>query len=671
MALTSFIHQFHFLRPWWFLALPLLIYLLMLLKRRKSSAAVWKHLCDADLLPHILTGQQRQQKSWPYWLMLLPLLISVIALAGPVWRKLPQPVYRPQSALVIILDLSASMRAGDIPPNRLERAKHKIIDILRRRVEGQTALVVFALEAFTVSPLTEDNNTIALMVPSLSDQLMPSQGSRPEMAIERARELLSQAASQQGDILLITDSADVASMRQALENLTDRGYRLSVMGIGSEEGAPIALQNGGFLKDRTGSIVVPKLDEDTLRGVAQLGNGIYHKFSNDDADINQFFALWNAAAHHESVDNPTSKKDFKADIWAEEGAWLILPLLPFVLLLFRRGWLVVLLMLILPVAQPVSASDLSRYFKNDNQNGRSAYNDQEYQQAAKTFSDARWKSAAYYKAGEYQKALDQLRGFDDSESIYNRGNILAKMGKLQDAMTAYDEALKRDPENEDAKYNRDLIDQYLKQQKQNQQKDSQKNGEDSRQNQKASKDGEQDQSGEQNQSDADKRDQSQADADKNQDQQNDSSQQAQQDQPGGEEKSGQSNATDENNDQQKDEPSKAQTADQSDKQNEKQNAEQSLQDANNDKEKDRQREQMQQTLQQQQPNNQQHDQSSPDERQASAVAQQNLSEEERRQMRLLEQWLRRVPDDPGGLLRRKFRYQSQARGGQVKGVKPW
>ena len=680
MAFVNIIQQFHFLRPWWFLALPPLIYVLLLLHRRKSSVSMWRNLCDSDLLPHILTGQEQARRSWPFWLMLLLLSVAVTSLAGPVWRKLPQPVFRNQSALVIALDLSASMRAGDIPPNRLERAKHKVIDILRRRVDGQTALVVFALEAFTVSPLTEDTNTIALMVPSLSDQLMPSQGSRPELAIAKAQELLKQAAATSGDVLLITDSAEISGMQQAVANLVDAGYRLSILGVGSEEGAPIALQNGGFLKDRTGSIVIPKIDQQALQSLASAGNGVYHLFSSDDADLNDFFRLWTAKVENSDqrlAEQAASK--FKADIWVEEGVWLILPLLPFVLLLFRRGWLVVLCVLVLPVSHPAQAKDLTQYFKNNNLNASELYQNKDYEKAAKTFSDPRWKSAAYYKSGDYQKSLDQLRGLDDTQSIYNRGNILARMGKMKDAITAYDEVLKRDPDNEDAKYNRDLLQQYLKQQQQKQNDQSQKDGDSSRQNQQNSQNGEQQQNQSQQDSSEqkDKNSQAQNENDQQQEQQQNQSQQSQQNQADGKKGNSQSdsgeNNDEKNNDKDKINPSLAKE-NQEEQKDQQKDQPQSMQQANQeDANKDQQRSQMQKDIhdQQQKIDQARKDSGKNDAKATETVAKQQLSDKERREMRLLDQWLRRVPDDPGGLLRRKFRYQSQAQGGQVRGVKPW
>jgi len=684
MTLTTFLHQFHFIRPWWFLALPPLIYLLLMLKRRRSPISTWKQLCDQELLPHILTGQTGSSRRWPFWLIGALLLLTIVSLAGPTWRKLPQPVYRAQSALVIVLDLSASMRAGDIKPNRLERAKHKVIDILRRRSEGQTALVVFSLEAFTVTPLTEDTNTIALMVPSLNEEIMPSQGSSPQLGIKQALELLRQAGDSHGDVLLIGDSVDSPGMRDAAKELFDKGYRLSILGVGTEEGAPIALTDGGFLKDRTGSIVVPKLNNESMREVASLGGGIYRNFSSGDSDINAFFNLWKSQLALANSEQAKLDKNFRADAWAEQGAWLVLPLLPFILLMFRRGLLLLLVLLVLPQARMAMASDWLEPLKNQDQQAQTLFQQKNYDGAAQTFKDRKWKSAAYYKAGEYQKALDQLRGYDDTDSVYNRGNILARLGKLKDAMTAYDEVLKRDPDYKDAKYNRDLIDKFLKQQQNKEPPEDNKQGDSSRKNQQSSSQGEQNQGDrQQNQSQSDNNDKSEQQqqaqgqsndqqqqqdkqsqgGNKDKNQQQSDSQQAEQ-APGGEEKSGQQE--NDNN------------LAQQDGDNNKDHSDALSHSQQNLDEKEKQRQEMEKAMRENQANAQPESQQSGETKQppsansaAQALADDSLTPEEKRKKRILEQWLRRVPDDPGGLLRRKFDYQSQTRGGQIKGVKPW
>ncbi len=155
---------FHFLRPEWLWGLLPLVGLLVLLAKRGANAHVWESVCDAHLIPHVLVGTTGAKSRSPIILLGLSWTLGLVALAGPVWSQLPQPVFRAESALVIVLDVSRSMDAQDVAPSRLTRAKHKILDILQARQEGQTALVIFAGESFVVSPLTDDARTMKTLV---------------------------------------------------------------------------------------------------------------------------------------------------------------------------------------------------------------------------------------------------------------------------------------------------------------------------------------------------------------------------------------------------------------------------------------------------------------------------------------------------------------------------
>jgi Ca-activated chloride channel family protein len=184
---------FHFLRPEWLWGLLPLVGILVFLAKRGANAHVWESVCDAHLLPHVLVGTTGAKSRSPIILLGLGWTLALVALAGPVWSQLPQPVFRAESALVIVLDVSRSMDAQDVAPTRLTRAKHKILDILQARQEGQTALVIFAGESFVVSPLTDDSRTMKTLVQTLETNLMPVQGSRPALALKMGNELLEQA----------------------------------------------------------------------------------------------------------------------------------------------------------------------------------------------------------------------------------------------------------------------------------------------------------------------------------------------------------------------------------------------------------------------------------------------------------------------------------------------
>jgi len=332
------LEEFHFIRPYWLLTILPLLVILWLLLRRQLSSGNWKTVCDPQLLPHLLLDEEGKRRIWPIYALGIGGLLSILALAGPTWERLPQPAFRDQSALVIVLDLSRSMDATDIEPSRLVRARFKVADILKQRKEGQTALIVYAEDAFIVTPLTDDTETIASQLSVLNTSLMPSQGSRVDIALKKAGILLKQAGLKKGNVLLITDGVNETRARKAIDKL--KGYKVSILGVGTEEGAPIPLKTGGFLKDAKGAIVIPKLEERTLRNIAQ---GIYQRIKTNDSDV---LAL-KAAFETSSFENREEKVDLQIDTWREYGPWLLLFVLPLAALAFRRGFLLIMIFLCL------------------------------------------------------------------------------------------------------------------------------------------------------------------------------------------------------------------------------------------------------------------------------------------------------------------------------------
>ncbi|MCW8911089.1 MAG: VWA domain-containing protein [Gammaproteobacteria bacterium] len=591
------IEQFHFQRVEWLLALIPLFIFSGLLIRKKLFIRSWKSVIDPQLLPHMLIGKPGKASRLPVILFMIAGLLSIFSLAGPAWEQLPQPVFKQQSALVIALDLSRSMDAADIKPSRLSRARYKISDILKQRKEGQTALIAYAGSAFTVTPLTDDADTIDSLISSLSTDIMPAQGSDTSSALHKAAELLKNAGISKGDIFLITDGIESAAF-DSIEDIYDQGHRISVLAVGTEDGAPISLANGGFLKDDNGAIVIPKLDTKTLRSAAFKSAGRFSVLSSDDSDIKHLLGLLDNIG----LDTKASETEMQADVWREEGPWLLLLLIPVVALAFRRGYLVILAALILPYPDTASALSWNELWVNDNQRALKQLEQGQHKQAAELFSNPEWKAAAQYKASDYQQAVETLNNIDNADAHYNRGNALAKLGKTQEAIDAYNQALQKDPEHEDAKYNKSLLE---KQQQQEQQQNKQGEGD----NKEQSKDDQQQSSDSQQDSDnQDKKssDNSQSDDNNNQDRN--------------------PSETDEQN-KNKESPDEKQPAPEKNKSTDEQPESQQLSEAE--------------------------------------MEQQDLSEQ------ATKQWLRKIPDNPGELLRRKFKYQYNNQQSPGKETKPW
>ena len=340
--------EFHFLRPDWLWALPAVVLLTFALARRQLAPGSWQRIVDPALIPHVLSRRQMKGMSHRWWLAALGGILATIALAGPSWNRVEQPVFRSEQAIVVALDLSRSMDAQDVSPSRLLRAKLKILDILEARSSGQTALIVYSANAFTVTPLTTDADTVASLVNSLTTDIMPSRGSYPAAAISKGQQLLEQAGVVFGEVVLITDGGSTPQALKAARELRDAGFTLSVLGVGTLDGAPIPRAGGGFVTNRSGQIVIPRLESDGLRELASTGGGRYATLSADSRDIDVLLS-------GEVSTGASSDQSLATDQWKEEGPWLLLLLVPLASLAFRRGWLLMLLVMVMPIAEPVYA----------------------------------------------------------------------------------------------------------------------------------------------------------------------------------------------------------------------------------------------------------------------------------------------------------------------------
>ncbi|WP_020676850.1 vWA domain-containing protein [Geopsychrobacter electrodiphilus] len=619
--------EFHFLRPDWLWGLPPALLLLVWLARRQLRSRSWQAVCDPELLPHLLLGRSVRRANWPLWLLLLGLLLALLALAGPVWKRQPQPLFRPQSALVVLFDLSRSMQAADLKPSRFLRARLKIEDLLRQRKEGQTALIVFAADAFTVTPLTEDRHTIEALLKSLDPAMMPAQGSDPARAMRLGEELLKQAGLKKGRLLLVTDEDRPDSSMDAARQLASQGYDLAVLGVGTKEGAPIPMPGGGFFKDATGNLVLPQLNVAGLQRLAKAGGGPYHSISVDDADLH---SLLSGLDKHR-LDQSGQSSSVSGDIWREEGVWLLWPLALLAAFAFRRGWLLVLpLMFLFPA--PAQALSWQELWRTPNQQAQQSFNHKDYTGAAARFEDARWKASALYRAGKYSAAAKLLAQPQTADDFYNQGNALAKQGNLQGALKAYQQALKKAPDHADALYNKELVEKELQKQKQKKKDQQKKPGDKNSKGDQQQKSDDQQKASDQNQDKAQKQKQpSAADQNKQGKQKDDQSK------SGSDEK------------QQKDQSS-AQAA--ADKKAQNKPPASSAQDKTAEAQKPKPAEK------------------NPDDKLSSVAGSEEPPPEtaEQRESRML---LQQIPDDPGGLMRRKFLYQYRQRGHQTETDRSW
>jgi Ca-activated chloride channel homolog len=636
------IEHLHFLRPLWLFMLLPLAWLLWRHWHRRQQGGAWQSVCDAHLLPHLLIGTDRRAARTPPLLLGVAGLLTVVALAGPVWSKLPQPVYRNSAATVVLLNLSDSMNATDIAPTRLERAKLKLLDFLHLQREGQTALVAYAGEAYVVSPLTDDAETIAALVAPLKSDLMPVSGNQLSDALHKADELLDQdGVFKGGRILLITDSAGDSAALKSAAALRSKDRVLSVLAVGTGQGAPIAAADGGFVKDSSGAIVIPTLNPAALQQLAAAGQGNLVYLTTNDDDLNHLWPVHQASL----LDSQHKGEDHVADIWREEGPWLLLLIVPMVALLWRRGWLVMVVLAVLGQPHPAQAYAWRDLWERPDQQAYQVLQHGDAKSAARLFKDPRWQGVAHYRAGDYAAAATGFGSGHDPDALYNQGNALAHAGKLEEAAQAYRQALQQQPSHEDARHNLKIVEDLLKRQQQDKKSEQAKNRNGQQQDQKSQQ--QQGQSGQ---------NQSQAQQQKQDSQQGQAQQQqakGQGGQSGHDQKKEQKSA---NAQQQGAQTAKTDKPDGAPQGEDKQTGEK----ASSDTPKSASAEQAGQGKEQQPAA----EADAADEKAGarnSSVAAIDAKPAKTESAQEMEQWLRRIPDDPGGLLRRKFMLQHQQR----------
>jgi Ca-activated chloride channel family protein len=556
---------FHFLRPGWLWLLPLAIAIPWMWRWLRRPSGDWARVCDPHLLRWLSVGSASAKKRNSGVVIAgLGLLISILALAGPSWVKLPDASFTARDARVIALDLSNSMLAGDLKPDRLTQARYRLADLLGGTTEGQVGMVAFAGDAFVVSPLTNDMNTIANLLPALRPDIIPVEGSRADRALELAATLIKRAGTSVGEVLLVTDSGNDRTAAVA-RKLRDEGIFVSVLAVGTPEGAPIP-KGGGFLADNSGNVVIARVDTETLRTIATAGGG----------SINTLNAVGNSQDPWADRDSSAFERREEAleERWQDAGPWLVLLLIPILLAGFRRGLLFTFAVGLVPVLtpSPVQAGWWDDLWQRRDQQAWHALEQQQPALAAALAQDPGIAGEGAYRAGDYEGAARSWAGLDSADDYYNRGNALALQGDFDNAIAAYENALQLEPDMHDAIYNKNVIEKL----KQEQQQQQQQQGE-----------GEQDES---------------------QDQESQPSDQTEGEQQEGEQQEGEQESESEQQE--------------------------------GEREAERQQREIQEAW----------------------------SEEDAQAM---EQWLRRIPDDPGGLLRRKFRNEYLRRGEQESEEQTW
>lgn len=316
------LQYFHFLRPWWLLALLPLVALVLAQLKQRDILGQWRQVIAEHLLPNMIVARDKNPWQGPIGAMALISIVLSVALAGPSWEKRASPFSEDNAALVIALDVSESMDQNDIQPSRLQRAKQKISDLLALRGDSYTGLIAYAGSAHTVIPLSNDRRVISHFLDAISSSMMPRSGKLPEAVLPVTDRLLSEWEVP-ATLLVIGDGATEAAVQAFEQYFQQSPHQLLVWGIGMTQQQLDEQSTDGYRAS-----TVP-LQESMLKRLATQSNGLYQAMTIDKSDIERIY---------QRVDNYFLLAEDDSRPWVDAGYWLVFPLMLLFVQWFRKGW---------------------------------------------------------------------------------------------------------------------------------------------------------------------------------------------------------------------------------------------------------------------------------------------------------------------------------------------
>ena len=456
-----------------------------------------RRFADPALWDRLLPRRHRRRQVFKFLLLLAGVALLLVALLRPRWGFQWEEIRRKGVDILVAVDVSESMLAEDIKPNRLERAKRELQDLVSMLQGDRIGLIAFAGASFLECPLTLDYGAFRMFVGHLDTDLIPVPGTAIGEAIETAIKSFVPGKHTSRALILITDGEDhLGEPEKAAEDAKAKGIRIFTIGIGSAEGAPIPLQDGsgGFKKDRQGQMVLSRLQETTLQKIALATGGSYVRSVSGDLDLQKIYAEEIRGKMEAQELGSTQRRR-----WEERFQWFLFGGILLVLLEMylaeRRdrpsntgrirlpggaalgaGLLLLTLGLCLAGPRPAGAESVHGKIRK----GESAYDEEKYDAALESFVDAQVERPddvllkydignTHYRMRNYREAEEAYGGVaaaDDptlrERALYNLGNCAYRQGKLKEAVAHYQQALDLDPTDEDARHNLEFVREEIK-----------------------------------------------------------------------------------------------------------------------------------------------------------------------------------------------------------------
>ncbi|MFM2586772.1 vWA domain-containing protein [Vibrio sp. TBV020] len=425
MSLEQLFTQFHFIRPLWLIALIPMAGLLWLRFRFESKPG-WRDVLPAHLRDALTIGEHGWKKQLPLKLLMVIVTLAIIICAGPSWQREASPFGEDKASMLVVLDNSDTMLQTDLAPNRLERAKHKIRDLLELRKGGSTGLIVYAGSAHIAMPVTQDIKVFNPFLAAITPEIMPVEGKSAQSALPLIEQQLNHELG--SSVLLVTDGVTPFTIDAYEKFFIDSPYQLLILAAGNQ-----SVQSNN------------PVDIASLKELANRTGGHLIELSVDDSDVKKLDSY---------VERNMQLNGESSMPWKDMGYGLLFPIIVIMLLWFRKGWLVqwcLTGLIFTSVTLSPSSQAENVYYKAEvqsesteltwadhasqfwwdlwltpDQQGQRWFDKHEYLKAAQHYQSPLYKGTAYYYASEFKLAHGAFLEMESPLGYYNAASALAR-----------------------------------------------------------------------------------------------------------------------------------------------------------------------------------------------------------------------------------------------------
>ena len=425
---------FHFLRPQALWALPVILFIVVLLWFAQKEDGKWKKLIAPHLRSYVFTSSNERSFWWPLCSFILISLLASLALAGPSWKQVETPGVKTAANLVILLDASWSMMTEDISPNRLERAKLKINDLLGANPGSGISLFVYAGTPHAVLPNTTDYDLVAHHTEFLTSGMMPVLGSDLTKAMIMMDSVFNRFSAP-STLLLITDGISQEDLPSMQNFLTNTEHRVELLTMATANGGEIpGLSPNSMLLDDKGNKMVARPDLNVIEILRSQEQFYANALTLDKTDVEAIAVRMRQNLVFELDGEPLE------DQWQDEGLILLIPVLLLSLLFFRKGfmiqWCLIFMCLVFTACSP--DNKLAYLWYSADYRGQLLEADSLFLEAAETYENLQRKAIAYYKAGDFEASAALFEQDSSMNGQYNLGLSLIKLGRFEEAQQVFE-----------------------------------------------------------------------------------------------------------------------------------------------------------------------------------------------------------------------------------------